>query len=113
VTAVIKLDAKYKQKVSPSETVFVYARAANGPPMPLAVKRLQVKDLPATVTLDDSMAMTSAKLSDFPQVYIGARVSRSGNAMPSSGDLQGRSTTVDTKSGNPKATEVLINQEVM
>jgi cytochrome c-type biogenesis protein CcmH len=113
VTVVIKLDAKYQEQVKPTDTVFVYARAVNGPRQPLAAKRLQVKDLPATVTLDDSMAMSPMnKLSNYAQVYIGARVSRSGKVMPSSGDLQGRSSNVETKqSGNN--VEVLINQEVM
>lgn len=112
VTAVIKLDAKYKAKVKPTETVFVYARAVDGPPQPLAAKRLQVKDLPAKVTLNDSMAMSpSNKLSDYPQVYIGARVSKSGTAMPSRGDLQGISGRVATKDG--KTIEVTIDKEVM
>ena len=113
VTAVIKLDAKYLQKVKPTDTVFVFAHAVNGPRQPLAAKRLQVKDLPATITLDDSMAMTPMnKLSDFAQVYIGARISHSGNVMPSSGDLQGRSANLNTKHPGKK-TEVLINQEIM
>ncbi|MBI1425055.1 MAG: c-type cytochrome biogenesis protein CcmI [Gammaproteobacteria bacterium] len=113
VTAVIKLDAKYKQRVQPSDTVFVFARAVNGPRQPLAAKRLQVKDLPATVTLDDAMAMSPMnKLSDYAQVYIGARVSHSGNVMPSSGDLQGQSGSVATDKPN-HTIEVLINQEVM
>jgi len=113
VTAVIKLATKYKQRVKPTDTVFVFARAVNGPRQPLAAKRLQVKDLPATITLDDSMAMSPMnKLSDYAQVYIGARISRSGNAMPSSGDLEGRSGSVETKQSGQN-TEVLINQEVM
>jgi len=113
VTAVIKLDAKYKQQVKPTETVFVFARAVNGPRQPLAAKRLQVKDLPATITLDDSMAMSPMnKLSDYAQVYIGARISRSGNVMPSSGDLQGRSGVVETKKPG-QAIEIVIDQEVM
>lgn len=113
VTAVIKLDAKFQQKVKPTDTVFVFAHAVNGPRQPLAAKRLQVKDLPATVTLDDSMAMSPMnKISDYSQVYIGARISHSGNVMPSSGDLQGRSTNLNTKQPG-KNTEVLINQEIM
>ncbi|MEJ2360717.1 MAG: c-type cytochrome biogenesis protein CcmI [Gammaproteobacteria bacterium] len=112
VTAVIKLDAKYKSRVKPTETVFVYARAVNGPPQPLAAKRLQVKDLPAKVTLNDAMAMSPMnKLSDYAQVYIGARVSQSGNVMPSRGDLQGRSSSVATK--DHKTIEVTIDKEVM
>ncbi len=78
-----------------SETLFVFARAAEGPPMPLAVARKRVSDLPLTVILDDSMAMTpDMRLSRFERVVVGARIARSGTATASSGDLQGISEPV-------------------
>ncbi len=77
-------------RVNGSETVFIFARAVNGPPAPLAVKRLAAADLPARVTLSDNDSMAQGlSLSTFPSVTISARVSKSGNAIASSGDLQG------------------------
>jgi len=87
------------------DTVFIYARATQGPRMPLAIVRKQVKDLPVTVTLDDSMAMT-------PQMVLSkfAQVSKSGGAMPQSGDLQGLVTPVDTQS--TETVQVMIGSKV-
>jgi len=70
--------------------------------MPLAIVRKQVRDLPVTVVLDDSMAMTpTMTLSSFDQVVIGARISRTGNALAQSGDLEGVSGTLQTKTAKP------------
>lgn len=86
----VAISAALKSQVHPEDSVFIFAKAESGPPMPLAVMRLKVKDLPAEFTLDDSMAMMpQLKLSGFPKVVVGARVSQTGNAIPSSGDLQG------------------------
>jgi len=79
-----------KAKASPEDTLFVFARAVDGPRVPLAILRKQVKDLPLTFTLDDSMAMNPAmRLSTATQVIVGARISKSGNAIAQPGDLQG------------------------
>lgn len=94
----VSLDSQLSKQVDPEDTVFIFARAAEGSRMPLAIVRKQVKDLPVTVTLDDSSAMSAAmKLSGFEEVSLAARISRSGNAMPTSGDLQGTVSSVRTR----------------
>ncbi|MEO7622731.1 MAG: c-type cytochrome biogenesis protein CcmI, partial [Gallionella sp.] len=83
------------------DTVFVFAKAMSGPPMPIAVIRAQVKDLPQKFTLNDSMAMMpTMKLSNFKEVAIGAKISKSGNATPQSGDLRGEISAVKIGTNN-------------
>ncbi len=95
VTGTVDLDPSLRAQVKDDDTVFIFARAVNGPPMPLAVLRKQVKDLPISFTLDDSMSMMpNAKLSGYADVVVGARVSKSGNPMLAAGDLEGASGTV-------------------
>jgi cytochrome c-type biogenesis protein CcmH len=86
----VTLAESLKGRADPQDTVFVFARAANGPRMPLAVLRRQVKDLPFDFALDDSMAMTpQSKISDQAQVIVAARISKSGNPIAQPGDLGG------------------------
>jgi cytochrome c-type biogenesis protein CcmH len=95
IAGTVALAPALQGKVAPTDTVYIFARAAEGPRMPLAILRKQVKDLPVTFALDDSMAMSpNFALSNFPSVVVGARISKSGNAAPQSGDLEGVSPTV-------------------
>jgi cytochrome c-type biogenesis protein CcmH len=85
----------------PELLVYVFAREWQGPPMPLAVTRLQVADLPASVVLDDTMAMPGGKpLSSVEQVQVVARVSQSGSAIPAPGDLEGVSGALNLSEGS-------------
>jgi len=95
ISGTVVLGDALKSQVSPNDTLFVLVRAAQGSKMPLAIVRKQVKDLPLKFTLDDSTAMSpEMKMSNFDQVVVIARVSKSGNAMTQPGDLQGMSATV-------------------
>jgi cytochrome c-type biogenesis protein CcmH len=95
IQVAVSLDPGMAAQAGPEDSLFVYARAAAGPPMPLAVQRFRVSDLPVTVTLDDSMAMVPAmSLSAFPQIVVGARISKTGQATPQSGDLEGQTEPI-------------------
>ncbi|NOU00107.1 MAG: c-type cytochrome biogenesis protein CcmI [Gallionella sp.] len=95
VSGTVTLSQGLAAQVKPDDVVFVLARAAQGPKMPLAVLKKQVKDLPLQFSLDDSMAMQpQLKLSGFDNVIVVARVSKSGSPMAQSGDLEGLTDAV-------------------
>lgn len=95
VTGRVTLSPELAGKVAPTDTVFVFARAAQGPRMPLAMMRVQVKDLPLDFVLDDSSAMApNMKMSTAKTIIVAARVSKSGNADPRPGDLEGMTQPV-------------------
>jgi len=104
----VTLSPEFLNKVDPNTTLFIYARASEGPPMPLAVHKGLAKDLPITVTLDDSMAMMpQMSLSSFPKVIVGARLSSNGQPQGQSGDYEGYSDAIEV-STNP-VVDILIN----
>lgn len=91
----VTLSPAMAAKAGPTDTVFILARALEGPRMPLAILKRQVKDLPLDFTLSDEQAMSpEMKLSKFSEVIVIARVSKSGGAAPQSGDLQGQTSAV-------------------
>jgi cytochrome c-type biogenesis protein CcmH len=103
----VRISPKFKEKFAPGDTVFIYARAAEGPAMPLAVLRRSARELPVDFALDDSLAMAPGMaISAHPRVVISARVSRSGNAKPEPGDLQGASKPV---ANDASSVDVLID----
>jgi cytochrome c-type biogenesis protein CcmH len=101
IGGVVKLSPSLAGKVNPSDTVFVFAKAVSGPPMPIVVVRAQAKDLPQQFILNDSMAMTpTMKLSNFQEVVVAAKISKSGSATPQSGDLRGEVAAVKVGTNN-------------
>ena len=92
----VSLSPAVAKQAAPDDVVFVFARAVNGPRMPLAIVRKQVKDLPATIVLEESQGMGPGMmtLSSAPEVIVVARVSKSGMANAQNGDLEGVSAPV-------------------
>ena len=108
----VALAPSLMEQAAATDTLFVLARAESGPPMPLAVARQQVGDLPLKVTLTDEMAMMPAmKLSSFPRVKVSARISKSGQAGSQPGDLAAADVVVDSASP-PESVQLLINRIV-
>ena len=105
-TATIKVEVSLtpglQNKYQAKDTVFIYAQAVSGPKMPLAIVRKQVSDLPLTVSLDDTLAMMpTMRLSNFSQVRLLARISKSGNAIAQPDDLIGVIEQVELNDKNP------------
>jgi cytochrome c-type biogenesis protein CcmH len=109
VSGVVQIAPALAARVAPGDTLFVFARPAEGPRMPLAIVRAQGKDLPFKFILDDSSAMAAGmNLSSQKQVIVGARISKSGSATPQSGDLEGLSRPVAV---GATGVTVLVNAE--
>jgi cytochrome c-type biogenesis protein CcmH len=111
ITVQVSLAPELIKSAAATDTVFVYAQALSGPKMPLAIVRKQVSDLPITVSLNDTMAMMpNMKLSNFSEVKLLARVSKSGNAMSQAGDLIGAVNKVVITDKNTH--HIIINDSV-
>jgi cytochrome c-type biogenesis protein CcmH len=107
----VALDPRFKDSVQPSDTLFVFAKAAHGPPMPLAITRITAGQLPANLTLTDAMGMVPGlTLSRFPQIIVGARISKSGIATPKRGDLQ--SLPASTTTAQTEPVQLIIAERV-
>ena len=108
VSGRVELAPALKDKAGPDDVVFVFARAVDGPRMPLAAQRARVADLPLDFVLDDGQALVpEATISSAQQLRVEVRVSKSGKATPGKGDLTGKSAAV--KPG-AKGLRIVIDQ---
>lgn len=111
IQVTVKIADNLRAKVPSGATLFIFARALNGPPMPLAVVRQPVGNFPVEALLNDSQAMMpDLSLSKFPSVVVSARISASGNPVGEKGDLEAIAVPL-TQNGKLQTIEVLINQE--
>ena len=105
----VSLGAEMASRIAPGDTLFVYARALQGPRMPLAIVRVTAADLPFETELNDAQAMMPAmRLSNFSQVVVGARISKSGQAIAQEGDVFGEVSPVDVTAGSK--VEIVMDQ---
>lgn len=107
----VSLDPALQAMLNPEHTLFIYARAAQGPRMPLAIVKHKAGELPLETQLDASMAMMpQMSLTKFEQVILLARISASGNAMPQAGDLMGETAPLEWKKLD-KPVAITINNQ--
>jgi len=101
-----------KAKAKPDQTVFVYARAWQGSPMPLAIARIKVSDLPTTIQLDETMAMSpAASLATAQDIEVVARISASGSAKAEAGDWLAKQGPISMKAV-PEKIDLLIDEQI-
>lgn len=112
INVTVDLAPELYERLTPEDTLFIFARPASGPVMPLAAVQQSAREFPVSVVLDDHQAvLPDMKLSDFSDVVVGARISRSGQATASAGDLQGNSDPLDTRNG-PLSVQITVDQVV-
>lgn len=111
ITVNVSLSDEFIQSTSPDDFVFIFAKAASGPKMPLAAVKKRVSELPVQVVLSDKDAMIPAMaISKFTEIVIGARISKTGQPIPQSGDLQGLSQTMSNMTKDPVT--IIINSKI-
>ena len=109
IRVTVALDSALSSKMLPTDTLFVYAKASKGPPMPLAIKQFKADALPLETCLGVEDAMIEGMtINSFDPIRIVARISRSGLAAPQSGDLQAQSEPLSAKAG--EAVSLLIDE---
>ncbi len=106
----LSLATELKGRLSGNETLFIFAKAVNGPPMPLAAIRRSASELPLDLVLDDSAMLQGGKLTDHEQLKLTARITSGGEPVAKSGDLQ--SAEVVVRPATDKNIELLIDQVV-
>ena len=110
IRVTVTVTKELQAKIQSTDTIFIFARALNGPPMPLAVVRQAVGTLPLTVELNDKQSMIpEMTLSKFPSVVVNARISKSGTPQGASGDLEAVAVPL-TQNGKLQQVELIINQ---
>lgn len=112
IDVVVNVAADVADGIAADTPVFIYAKAVNGPPMPLAAVKVTYGDLPVSMTLTDEQAMVaSMKISAFDEVIVGARIAKSGNPVAQSGDLFFESNPV-AKREQTAPVQITISQTV-
>ena len=112
IEVAVRISDEMTTKINPDATLFIFARAAEGPPMPLAVYKGLAQEIPTTVVLDSSMGMVPGmNLSKFNTVIIGARISSNGQPQGQSGDPEGFSTMIDLKQTQSVSIEINSTQK--
>ena len=109
----VKVDvpAELIASIRPNDTLFVFVKDPNGPPMPVAARRLSALPLPRVITLNDGDRLIEGNsLSSYPQLVIGAHISKSGNATKTPGDLVGLSQTFSI--ADQRVIQISINERV-
>lgn len=108
LTVNVSIAENVQDRIPLNSVLFVFAKAAQGPPMPLAVKRFAEFSLPMTVTLSEADAMMAQlSLAQYEQIQVVARVSKDGDVAVDLGELEGKSTVINHR--EQQQVDVAIN----